>query len=169
MERWRGVRLAVTNFFLRSAHHVLINLHANQCYSLSRSQGSTSKSNLWGPGLTMRRGPQAGLSPCPEHWSSPRPRSSSQCPAQLRRWISAQDALMDGSPDPTWPSYLREPGAQHPAALRVLRPPKWGPDSSDLDPWRRPPRLDCEVGMGRGSPPPPGLDQGQWMAIAMAL
>ena len=70
----------------------------------------------------LREGvPTQASHPAQEFWSSPQPGSSRQCPAQLRRQISAQDALRARPPDSIWPSSLREPGTQHPADLRLLR------------------------------------------------
>ena len=99
--------LAVTNFFLRSAHHVLINPHRNQCYSLSRSEGSTSKSNLQGPGLTMRRGPRAGPSPCPS--AGPVPSPGPPARVQPSRGGGSQPQAPSGS------GTIIAEGARHPA------------------------------------------------------
>ena len=136
--------LVVANFlasdllFLRSSwsgNDVLINLYHTNITVFSDKKGQGPKAQLLLSEVqVLAKRIQVTLpgSICPAPSLAPLARAQ----AHLKRQISAGSALKARSPDPQ-PSSMREPGAQDPTSLCLLKPSKQqGPDLTNCDPCR---------------------------------
>ena len=89
--------------------------------------------------------------------------------AWLKRQISAGGTLRARSPDSALLLSLREQGAQDPAALRLLRPPKGGQVPRTATHGDHHCHSVTETGMGQRFAAASRPGPGQWAAVARAL